>query len=132
MSDFRSAWQAGQFRLDATFGERIEVHHFLAGGQILQGRPDPAFPVFAVVGILDLPSELLRPTGMVDSAKSELVVTTPSVDFDVAQFDALRPAPRKGSRLIATEQPGGPSFIVDEVKPDGLGRLICHLTRVSA
>ena len=130
MTSYRDLCAARQPLLDGHFGEQVRVSPWLAG-DVFSGGPDPGFPEFDVVGILDLPTKIQRVEGAsgVTGSRADLIQPDPSADFAATVFGAGL-TPQKDWRLTATSRPGAPVFKIVAVEPDGIGRVICKLIQV--
>jgi len=129
MSVFRDRFARQQSRLDKAYGELLEIRHVIAG-EFTSGRLDPAKPPFRAVGILDLPRQVVAPGGADDGAKAELIMLPSQADFDTSVFSEAKPAPVKGTIIVAIKRPGKPQFRVRAPLPDGVSRIVCDLEPV--
>jgi hypothetical protein len=125
MSRFSDEFVEANSSLDEAFGEPLEVRP-IANGEFTRGALSGA--AFTVVGILDLPVEVVRADGILDGAKSEIVAMKPTADFAASIFSDARPAPKEGDEIVALSRPGSPRFRVFDARPDGVSRIVCQLS----
>lgn len=126
MSDFRTQFQAAATALDKAFGERLEIRR-AAAGEFMKLPAVASNPPAILVGILDIPTEIIRLKGDSDGAKSDLVAERPTAEFRQQLFSDLLPAPAKGDEIIAIERDGSPHYRVLDIKPDGVSHIVCQL-----
>jgi hypothetical protein len=125
MSRFRDAFVAADADLDGAFGEALQIVPVVVG-EFLRNATPAAAP-YDVVGILDLPTDILAVGRDRDAARSEVIVQTPSAEFALQQFGPAKPAPKEGDEIVASLRPGAPRYRVLSVKPDGVSRIVCQL-----
>jgi hypothetical protein len=125
VSLFRDAFVAADADLDGAFGEALQIVPVVVGE--FMRNATPASPPFEVVGILDLPTDILAVGRERDGAHSEVIVQTPSVEFALQQFGPGKPAPKDGDEIVAPSRPGAPRYRVLSAKPDGVSRIVCQL-----
>lgn len=126
MSVFRDRFARQQSRLDKAFGELLEIRHVVAG-EFVGGRLDPNRPPFQVIGILDMPRQVVAGGGSDDGAKAELVMLPAQADFDASQFSEAKPPPEQGTIVVAVGRSDQPKFRVRKPLPDGVSRIVCDL-----
>jgi hypothetical protein len=124
MSVFRNLASTSFERLDASFGEAIELRRVAAGEFVRQSDDDG---VFMITGVLDIPAEDVRGFGGSDGATSEVIAQQPTVEFAASIFDGDVPLPQDGDEITATDRPNAPRYRVLAVKPDGVSRVVCQL-----
>ncbi len=84
-------------------------------------------PPVIVIGILDIPSQILRPMGESEASKAEVLAEKPTAEFRETLFSMLVQAPKKGDEIIALDRDGVPHYRVLDAKPDGVSHIICQL-----
>lgn len=127
MSIFAGIWAAAAPNLFAVYGEPIEIRHVLASEFTGGGILNPDIPPFTVTGVLDVEDKVLHGFGERDGAKSEIVVSQPTVDFQVSVFGDLRPRPVSGTIIVAVSRAGQPQFVVRDVRADEAAILTCMI-----
>ncbi|MBY6239812.1 hypothetical protein [Methylosinus sp. Sm6] len=125
MSLFRDAFAAADADFDDNFGEPLQIIPVVVGEFLRNATP--ATPPLDVVGILDLPTDILAVGRERDGARSEVIVQTPFAEFALQHFGPGAPLPKEGDEIVAPSRPGAPRYRVLSVKPDGVSRIICQL-----
>lgn len=126
MSRFRDEFVEADESLDEAFGELLEIRP-LVQGEFTRSAVLSAAP-YQIVGILDLPTEVVRAEGIRDGAKSEVVAINATADFAESLFSQERPAPKESDEIVAVSRPGAPRYRVNDAKPGGVSRIVCQLS----
>lgn len=126
MSRFRDAFQAAAPSLDRAFGERLEIRR-AAGGEFTRLPAVASDPPAIVVGILDLPNDVVRAKGENDAAKSDVLAQKPTAEFRDTLFAGVLAPPAQGDEIVALDRAGVPRFRVLDAKPDGVAHIVCQL-----
>jgi hypothetical protein len=126
-SSFEALFAEADTALDEAFATLLEIRP-LAPAEFTRSS-QLSSPAYRIMGILDLPTEVIRAEGrLVDAgAKSDIVAVKATADFALALFGADRPAPKEGDEIVAVERSGAPHYRVESAKPDGVSRLVCQL-----
>ena len=133
MSTFSDLWQISMPALDRTFGRKVRVIKMTAGPYT--PKPDPSFPPFDVVGVLDERPLVVRQIGanadradQPDRASAEC-----SIDFDASVFASAVHIPDEGWRIETYPDRARPTPQAYEVTwrdPSGEGRIVLHIMPV--
>lgn len=127
MTAFEALFAEADVALDEAFATLLEIRP-LAPAEFTRST-QLSSPAYRIMGILDLPTEVLRAEGrLVDAgAKSEVVAVKATADFALSLFGADNPPPKEGDEIVAVDRAGAPRYRVESAKPDGVSRLVCQL-----
>src|ERR1700722_8226747 len=101
MSLFREQMTLQQGRWDKVYGEPLEIRHVVEN-EFTGGTLDPEIPPFVVMGILDMPQQLMFGSRSSIGDKAELISTPTQADFDASIFSDHFPEPVPGTLIVAT------------------------------
>jgi hypothetical protein len=120
--------------IDDLYGEPIKVVPRADGEFIAAPSGDPGRAEYTVTGILDLQPKVvrMRSIGRDDADSSEIATDMVHVSFDVRDLGERASWPRRGDLLMATDRAFDNAFRVVNPEFDGIGRLICRCTRMTA
>ena len=112
---------------DGLYGESYEWQPMLAAPGGGRREPDSSRPVRRLVAIHDEPSIASKSLGDVIRTASQVTTTRPSINVDVRRLGGGG-LPRRFDRLLRLDT--GIVYEVNDVKPDGEGRVACAVDRV--